>query len=51
MLNAAAFVSMCHIYKCGNPMDMFGILSIKPKELQHTKKYRNPAPYGRETLI
>jgi len=35
MLNADAFVSLCRIYKCDNPMDMFGIPSIKPEEIKH----------------
>lgn len=46
MLNADAFVSLCRIYKCDNPMDMFGIPSIKPEEIQHIEKYRSLDPSG-----
>ena len=54
MLNADAFVSLCRIYKCDNPMDMFGIPSIKPEEIKHIEKYRSLDDPGRshvDTLL
>lgn len=50
MLNADAFVSLCRIYKCDNPMDMFGIPSIKPEEIKHIEKYRSLDPHGQQTV-
>lgn len=50
MPNADAFVALCKIYKCENPMDMLGGVSIKPAEVEIIEKYRSLDDYGRETV-
>lgn len=47
MLNADAFVSLCRIYKCENPLDIFGTPSINPNELQIVEKYRTLDALGK----
>lgn len=50
MLNADVFVALCRIYKCDNPMDLFGNTSIKPKEVYMIEKYRLLDPHGKEMV-
>lgn len=50
MLNADAFVALCRIYKCDNPMDIFGTPSIKSNEIDLIEKYRTLDPFGQETV-
>lgn len=40
MLNADAFISLCRIYKCDNPLDIFGTPSINPEEIHIIEIYR-----------
>ncbi|MCM1039814.1 MAG: XRE family transcriptional regulator [Ruminococcus sp.] len=40
MLNADVFVALCRIYKCDNPMDLFGNSSMNPVEIDILEKYR-----------
>lgn len=50
MLNADVFVALCRIYKCDNPMELFGNMSITSKEYEHIEKYRSLDTLGRETV-
>lgn len=50
MLNADVFVALCRIYKCDNPMEIFGTSIIQPHEMKHIEKYRSLDPYGQETI-
>lgn len=53
MLNADVFVALCRIYKCDNPMDIFGTPSISPSEQDIIEKYRfisEHSPKGTETV-
>lgn len=50
MLNADVFVALCRIYKCDNPMDLFGNTSIKPPEIGMMEKYRALDPHGKEMV-
>ncbi len=50
MLNADVFVALCRIYKCDNPMDLFGNTSIKPYEVNIIEKYRALDPHGKEMV-
>ena len=40
MLNADAFVALCRIYKCDNPLEIFGTPAIKSNEFDIIEKYR-----------
>lgn len=46
MPNADAFVSLCRIYKCDNPLDVFGTPTITSFEMEHIEKYRALDPPG-----
>lgn len=50
MLNADVFVALCRIYKCDNPMDLFGNTSIKPPEIGMIEKYRSLDSHGKEMV-
>lgn len=50
MLNADVFVALCRIYKCDNPMELFGNISITSHEYEHIEKYRSLDTLGRETV-
>lgn len=50
MLNADVFVALCRIYKCDNPMDIFGTPSINPSEYEYIEKYRDLDDHGREMV-
>lgn len=50
MLNADAFVALCRIYKCDNPMDMFGTPSISSKEYNLVEKYRTLDTHGKDMV-
>lgn len=50
MLNADVFVALCRIYKCDNPMDLFGNTSIKPPEIDMIEKYRSLDSHGKEMV-
>ena len=50
MLNADAFVALCKIYKCDNPLEFFGSPTIKSNEMWIVEKYRSLDPYGQETV-
>ena len=50
MLNADAFVALCRIYKCDNPMDMFGTPSISSKEYNLVEKYRTLDLHGKDMV-
>lgn len=50
MLNADVFVALCRIYKCDNPMELFGNISITSQEYKHIEKYRSLDTIGRETV-
>lgn len=50
MPNADAFVSLCRIYKCDNPLDVFGTPTITSFEMEHIEKYRALDRYGQETI-
>lgn len=40
MPNANVFIALCKIYKCDNPMDMFGTNSYNQEEIKLIEKYR-----------
>lgn len=50
MPNANVFVALCQIYKCDNPMDVFGNSGIEPNELNLLEKYRSLDSFGKETI-
>ena len=50
MPNANVFVALCRIYKCDNPMNVFGSPSMSSSEVEHIKKYRSLDSYGQETV-
>lgn len=50
MPNANVFVALCQIYKCDNPMDVFGNSGIEPNELNLLEKYRSLDLFGKETI-
>lgn len=50
MLNANAFVALCRIYKCDNPLEIFGIPTVKSNELEIIEKYRVLDPHGKEMV-
>ena len=50
MLNADAFVALCKIYKCDNPMNIFGTPSISSKEFNLIEQYRSLDPHGRDMV-
>lgn len=53
MPNANVFVALCRIYKCDNPLDIFGNTSISPSEISIIEKYRfisEHSPAGKETV-
>lgn len=50
MLNADVFVSLCRIYKCDNPMDLFGTLALSASEHSLIENYRNLDDFGRKTV-
>lgn len=51
MLNADVFVSLCRIYKCENPMAIFGNASIEAEEMNVIYMYRNLDKDGKELII
>lgn len=50
MLNADAFVALCRIYKCDNPMEIFGTSTIQPNEMEHIEKYRDLDDHGKRMV-
>lgn len=50
MLNTDAFVALCKIYKCDNPLEIFGTPTVKSNEMRIVEKYRSLDPYGQETV-
>ena len=50
MPNADVFVALCKIYKCDNPMDIFGTPSISSNEMSMIEKYRELDRHGREMV-
>lgn len=50
MPNADVFVTLCRIYKCSNPMDLFGVSSMEPCESDMVEKYRGLDAHGREMV-
>lgn len=53
MPNADIFVALCKIYKCENPLDIFGNTSIKANEFSIIEKYRLIEQYsykGKESV-
>ena len=50
MLNADAFVALCKIYKCDNPLEIFGSPTVKSNELEIINKYRDLDPRGKEIV-
>lgn len=50
MLNADAFVALCKIYKCDNPLEIFGTPTVKSNEMRIVEKYRSLDLYGQETI-
>lgn len=50
MPNADVFVALCRIYKCDNPMDIFGGFSLSPSETDIVEKYRNLDNHGRKMV-
>ncbi len=46
MPNADAFVSLCQIYKCDNPLDVFGTPAITSSEFERIETYRALDPPG-----
>jgi len=50
MLNADAFVALCKIYKCDNPMNIFGTPSISSKEFNLIEQYRSLDPHGKDMV-
>lgn len=50
MLNADVFVALCRIYKCDNPMEIFGAPSITPSEMKHIEKYRSLDIHGKDMV-
>jgi len=50
MPNADAFVALCQIYKCDNPMKIFGTPSISSIEFHFLEKYRFLDTYGKELV-
>lgn len=46
MPNADVFVALCRIYKCDNPMDIFGGFSLRPSETDMIEKYRDLDDHG-----
>lgn len=51
MPNADTFITLCKIYKCENPMDMLGGVSIKPSEIEIIEKFRVLDDHGREIVV
>lgn len=50
MPNADVFVALCRIYKCDNPMDIFGGFSLNPSETDMIEKYRDLDDHGRKVV-
>ena len=50
MLNADVFVALCKIYKCDNPMDIFGTPSVTSKEFDLIEKYRSLDSRGEDIV-
>ena len=48
MPNADVFVALCKIYKCDNPMAIFGGISLVASETSIIEKYRLLDPQGQE---
>ncbi len=51
MLNADAFVALCRVYKCDNPMDIFDTPSINPNEINLIEKHRTLDPFGQDFIF
>lgn len=51
MPNADVFIVLCKIYKCDNPLDIFGNTSIKPDEMRLLEKFRELDDLGREAVL
>lgn len=50
MPNADAFIALCKIYKCDNPLDIFGSSTINSSEQSLLEKYRDLDDHGRELV-
>lgn len=50
MPNADAFIALCKIYKCDNPLDIFGGSTINPSEQSLLEKYRDLDNHGKELV-
>lgn len=50
MPNADAFIALCKIYKCDNPLDIFGNSTINPSEQSLLEKYRDLDDHGKELV-
>lgn len=50
MPNADIFIALCRIYKCENPLDIYGSSAINSKEANLLDKYRDLDDHGRELV-
>lgn len=50
MPNANVFVALCKIYKCDNPLDIFGNTSINPYEFSIIEQYRALDEHGKKMV-
>ncbi len=50
MPNADAFVALCKIYRCDNPLALFGTPALKSDELGIIEKYRDLDSHGKEMV-
>lgn len=50
MPNADTFIALCKIYKCDNPLDIFGSSTINPSEQSLLEKYRDLDDHGKELV-
>ncbi|MDO4285557.1 MAG: helix-turn-helix transcriptional regulator [Eubacteriales bacterium] len=49
-LNADAFIALCMIYKCENPLELFGLHSTDPMDYRLIEKYRDLDPHGQDMV-
>lgn len=50
MPNADTFIALCKIYRCDNPLDIFGGSAIKPSEQSLLEQYRLLDDHGKEMV-